>query len=72
MINTWRPHIRDVNGQPIPRYIVHGGPALSHERGLESSKCQYFDDPPTSDDHRRRRDAMWERWVTTDAEHIYP
>ena len=68
----WKPGSVDINGKPIPRYIVHGGPELSDARGLDDRICQYFVDPPTSDAHRKNREAMWERWVRAGAEHVYP
>lgn len=67
-----RPGDKDVNGKPIPRYIVHGGPDLARERGLPPSECQYFDEEPNSEEHRKNRDAMWQRWVDAGAEHVYP
>lgn len=70
--SVWRYGLKDEkNGKPIPRYIVHGGPALSDARGLDDSICQYFDEPPTSDEHRRNLEAMWARWVAVGAEHVY-
>jgi hypothetical protein len=71
MTRTWRPGTLDVNGGPIPKYIVHGGPELAHKKGLDRSQCLYFPDQPSSDEHRRNRDEMWERWVKAGAEHIY-
>lgn len=67
-----KPGDLDVNGRPIPWYIVHGGPELAEELGLPTSQCQYFDEPPTSDEHRRNLEAMWERWVEAGAKHVYP
>jgi hypothetical protein len=67
-----KPGDRDVNGYAIPKYIVHGGPELAERLGLPGSQCQFFDEQPSSDEHRRRRDAMWERWVEAGAEHVYP
>lgn len=67
-----KPGDRDVNGYAIPKYIVHGGPELAKKLGLPSSQCQYFTEAPSSEEHRRRRDAMWERWVEAGAEHVYP
>ena len=61
-----------MNGRPIPKYIVHGGPELAQSRKLPTSQCQYFYEQPTSEEHRRNRDAMWERWVQAGAEHVYP
>ncbi len=69
---TKKPGDRDVNGYAIPKYIVHGGPELAAEKGLPSSQCQYFDEEPKSEEHRKNRDAMWERWVKAGAEHVYP
>ncbi len=70
---VWRNGLRDEkNGKPIPRYIVHGGPELSAALGLASKICQYFNEPPTSDEHRRNLEAMWARWVAAGAEHVYP
>lgn len=69
---VWKPYTRDANGKPVPHYIVHGGPELSRARGLPSSECNYFDSPPTSEEHRRNREAMWDRWVAAGAEHVYP
>lgn len=67
-----KPGDSDVNGYAIPKYIVHGGPELAKRLGLPSSQCQYFNEPPSSEEHRKRRDAMWERWVQAGAEHVYP
>lgn len=67
-----KPGDLDVNGYPIPVYIVHGGPELAKRLSLPSSQCQYFDEPPHSDEHRKNREAMWERWVKAGAKHIYP
>lgn len=69
---VWKPGIVDVNGKPIPRYIVHGGPDLAADKKLPTSQCQFFDEPPRSEDHRRNLDAMWARWVKAGAEHVYP
>ncbi|WDL80829.1 hypothetical protein IU367_12030 [Aeromonas bestiarum] len=67
-----KPGELDVNGYPIPRYIVHGGPELAKLRGLPDSECQFFDELPNSEEHRKNQDAMWARWVNAGAEHIYP
>jgi hypothetical protein len=67
-----KPGDGDVNGYAIPRYIIHGGPELARRKGLPTSECQFFDEAPSSDEHRRKREAMWERWVQAGAEHIYP
>ena len=69
---TWRPGLLDVNGKPIPKYIVHGGPELAALKGLDRSVCQYIMDPPTSDEHRRNREAMFKRWEAAGATHVYP
>lgn len=72
-LGVWRYGLKDEkNGKPIPRYIVHGGPELSVARGLDSNICLYFDEPPTSDEHRKNLEAMWARWVDSGAEHVYP
>ena len=62
----------DVNGYAIPRYIVHGGPAVAEAKGLNASQCQYIMDPVTSEEHRKNRDAMFARWEKAGAEHVYP
>ncbi|MBF4245723.1 hypothetical protein EA004_11810 [Vibrio anguillarum] len=62
----------DVNGHPIPRYIIHGGPELAKQLNLPASECQFFDEPPHSEEHRKNRKAMWARWIKAGAEHIYP
>jgi hypothetical protein len=67
-----KPGDRDVNGYSIPKYIVHGGPEVAKRLGLPGSQCQYFEDQPSSEEHRKRRDAMWERWLEAGAEHVYP
>ena len=67
-----KPGDLDVNGRPIPRHIIHGGPKLAEQRNLPDSKCQFFDEPPDSEEHRMEREAMWARWVKAGAEHIYP
>ena len=67
-----KPGDLDINGHPIPKYIVHGGPALSEKMGLPSSKCIYVDNQPVSEEHRRNHDKMLERYEKAGAEHIYP
>ncbi len=67
-----KPGSVDVNGFVIPRYIVHGGPDVARAKGLDLSQCQYIEDPVTSEEHRRNREAMFARWEQAGAEHIYP
>jgi len=67
-----KPGDSDVNGYAIPKYIIHGCPELARKLGHPISQCQFFDEQPNSDEHRRNRDAMWERWVKAGAEHVYP
>jgi hypothetical protein len=62
----------DLNGYPIPKYIIHGGPELAKKLKLPSSQCQFFDEPPNSDEHHKNREAMWARWVQAGAQHVYP
>jgi hypothetical protein len=69
---TKKPGDTDVNGFAIPKYIVHGGPGVAVEKGLSGSECQYFDEQPKSEEHRRNTETMWERWVHAGAEHVYP
>lgn len=74
MVKKWKAGSSDpLNGRPIPRYIVHGGPELAKARGLRESQCSLnHDEPPTSEEHRKNREAMWARWVEAGAEHVYP
>jgi RNase adaptor protein for sRNA GlmZ degradation len=69
--STKRPGMLDVNGKPIPKYIVHGGPELADIKGLDHSMCQYIMDPPSSEEHRRNREAMFKRWEAAGAIHVY-
>lgn len=62
----------DVNGFAIPKYIVHGGPEVADAKGLDHSLCQYIQNPVTSEEHRKNREAMFKRWEEAGAEHIYP
>lgn len=67
-----KPGDKDENGYAIPHYIIHGGPELSEKMGLPSSQCQYFDDQPNSEEHRKNLGKMWKRWEQAGAKHIYP
>ncbi|MGN5108718.1 hypothetical protein ACTG18_10750 [Aeromonas hydrophila] len=67
-----KPGDLDVNGYPIPKYIVHGGPELAEQHDLPNSECQFFNELPNSEDHRKKQNAMWKRWVKAGAIHIYP
>jgi hypothetical protein len=33
--------------------------------------CQYIMDPPSSEEHRRNREAMFKRWEAAGAIHVY-
>lgn len=67
-----KPGSVDVNGFVIPRYIVHGSPEVAKAKGLDPSQCQYIEDPVTSEEHRKNREAMFARWLEAGAEHVYP
>ena len=69
---SWRPGLKDVNGHPIPRYIVHGEPEIARAKGLKTGECQFITDPVTSEEHRKNREAMFKRWEEAGAEHVYP
>jgi hypothetical protein len=68
----YQPGSTDINGKAIPRYIIHGGPEVAEAKGIKTSECQFIDSPVTSEEHRKNREAMFERWVAAGAEHVYP
>lgn len=66
-----KPGSVDVNGYAIPKYIVHGGPEVAKAQGLDLSQCQFIMESVTSEGHRKRREAMFARWVEAGAQHVY-